>query len=474
MEEQDKWMKGLRSKLQNHSEPIPAGLWEQLEQELQVDTAGNSPKVIPMWRRWQAVAAVAAMFILSTTTLFFWEYTSEEALQQAHLTNEALLMNKFEEQNESNLMAVVEEVDDSVVSSTSPKLVNDVMVAASTHRVGLGATHTGGVTSRMAKGRNELASVDQDVLMLSAGVEPESDIYLEKNELTNSEDAIADENELNKMEQTKEVTTQQPASRKKDFFTTAVVQGRKKVEKKTMFALAMGNMPTSSSEAFGGYKRLQTDGLTGVAFNSPITDSGAGVLPNYKEGTKESALSAVVLDNIAKNEIYTDVKHHAPLTFGASVRFQLSKHWGVETGITYTLLESDLRGGSSDSYYEENQRLHYIGIPLRATRTIWSNRNFEVYASAGGAVEKSVSGRLKSAYTIDNREEVTHVESLNIKELQFSVAATVGAQYKVTQQMGFYLEPGMVYYFNDGSNVETIRKEHPYNFNLQLGFRVDF
>ena len=35
----------------------------------------------------------------------------------------------------------------------------------------------------------------------------------------------------------------------------------------------------------------------------------------------------------------------------------------------------------------------------------------------------------------------------------------------------FYAEPGVVYYFDDGSNVNTIRKEHPFNFNIQLGVR---
>ena len=46
--------KNFRTRMEGYSEPAPADLWEQLEKEL--DTV---PKVIPMWRRWQAAAAVA-------------------------------------------------------------------------------------------------------------------------------------------------------------------------------------------------------------------------------------------------------------------------------------------------------------------------------------------------------------------------------------------------------------------------------
>lgn len=52
--------------MEGYSEPAPADLWEQLEKEL--DTV---PKVIPMWRRWQAVAAVALLVVVSSLTVCF-------------------------------------------------------------------------------------------------------------------------------------------------------------------------------------------------------------------------------------------------------------------------------------------------------------------------------------------------------------------------------------------------------------------
>jgi hypothetical protein len=35
-----------------------------------------------------------------------------------------------------------------------------------------------------------------------------------------------------------------------------------------------------------------------------------------------------------------------------------------------------------------------------------------------------------------------------------------------------YVEPGVSHYFDDGSKVETIRKESALNFTLQAGVRL--
>ena len=77
MEEKDKWIKNLRHRMEDYSEPAPADLWEQLEKEL--DTV---PKVIPMWRRWQAVAAVALLVVVSSLTVWFWQSPSANYLEK--------------------------------------------------------------------------------------------------------------------------------------------------------------------------------------------------------------------------------------------------------------------------------------------------------------------------------------------------------------------------------------------------------
>ena len=43
-----------------------------------------------------------------------------------------------------------------------------------------------------------------------------------------------------------------------------------------------------------------------------------------------------------------------------------------------------------------------------------------------------------------------------------------------SRHVGFYIEPGMAYYFDDGSDIQTIRKEQPWLFALQAGFRLSY
>lgn len=58
----------------------------------------------------------------------------------------------------------------------------------------------------------------------------------------------------------------------------------------------------------------------------------------------------------------------------------------------YTYLYSDLYFGKGNNSVE--QKLHYLGIPLRVNWNFVDTRKFSVYLSAGGAIEKCVYGKL--------------------------------------------------------------------------------
>ena len=60
------------------------------------------------------------------------------------------------------------------------------------------------------------------------------------------------------------------------------------------------------------------------------------------------------------------------------------------------------------------------------------------------------------------------------KPWQFSLTAAVGAQYNIGRHVGVYVEPGVSYYFDDGSSLQTIRKDKPCLFSLQAGFRLSY
>lgn len=84
-----------------------------------------------------------------------------------------------------------------------------------------------------------------------------------------------------------------------------------------------------------------------------------------------------------------------------------------------------------------------------------------MYVSGGGAVEKCVYGKIGS-------------KSETVKPVQLSVMGAVGAQYNISNRVGLYVEPGVSYFFDDGSSVQTIRKENKTNFTLQAGIRLTY
>ena len=65
-------------------------------------------------------------------------------------------------------------------------------------------------------------------------------------------------------------------------------------------------------------------------------------------------------------------------------------------------------------------------------------------------------------------------EKETVKPLQFSVSGAVGAQLNATKQVGIYVEPGVAYFFDDGSDVQTIRKENLFQFHVQAGIRFTY
>ena len=155
----------------------------------------------------------------------------------------------------------------------------------------------------------------------------------------------------------------------------------------------------------------------------------------------------------------TRVNHKMPVTVGASVKWALDDKWAVETGLNYTLLSSELTTGEI-TYVKEEQKLHYIGIPLKFQRFLWENKLFVLYASVGGMIEKCISNTLESVSVDKDLHKHKERESAGEKPVQLSLGAAVGAQLNLGRYFGIYVE-------------ETIRKEHPLNFSLQLGVRVN-
>ena len=166
----------------------------------------------------------------------------------------------------------------------------------------------------------------------------------------------------------------------------------------------------------------------------------------------------------------TSIHHHQPLRFGLSLRYDIGRRWSVESGLSYSLHKSDITNQSGDNEMTTEQRLSYIGFPLNVSYRIWSSSRLSLYVSTGGMVEKMING---SRTTQDDRSGRSIRENVSIHPLQFSLNGMVGMEFRLDKSFSFYAEPGLSYYFDNGSHVPTIYQDEPLSPNLSIGLRFN-
>lgn len=433
-EMKDKWINDIRSRMDNYSEPLPVGLWEKIESEISTP----APKVIPMWRKWTSVAAAAALVLaISSVSVWYWSSDSELKEVNSALTDNNEIRQEYKSDNGIHEVQTVESSDKQLQAEAvnySPKTIVSLVSGDNTDSLNV---------ARIALSEN-IQTVDTE----------STDSELKK-EVDTEDEASIKGNRMKRMREDRE-TVRRNAS------YLAMSDSKRSKGSGVQLGVMTGNIPYSSSNSFSGMSRLAIPTKSVSQVNDVVVGEVSGATASY---------SQMLFNNMGR-QTYTDIKHHMPVTVGASVKWNLNEHWALESGLNYTYLYSELRSGAK-SYIEDKQKLHYVGIPLKVQRSVWSNSIFSFYASAGGMMEKCVSGSVETVCVDDNNRKSFGNEKLDVKPLQFSVLASVGLQANFNKLLSLYLEPGMIYYFDDNTDIITIRKDKPFNFNLQLGLRFN-
>lgn len=188
----------------------------------------------------------------------------------------------------------------------------------------------------------------------------------------------------------------------------------------------------------------------------------------------ESAAGVIVYN---QPEVTTEYSHKMPVKIGASIRYDFNRFLGIESGLTYSFLSSDLKTGEEGAvsgWSKGVQSMHYLGIPLNLSFNIFSSRYFNAYVTAGGLMEKCVRGSLKTDEYLDGKYHGSSSTALKQKGLQWSVNGAAGIQINILPQLGLYMEPGVSHHFSNNSKVRTIYSDKPTDFSLSFGLRYTF
>lgn len=427
MKQEDKWMKNFRERMKDYSEPLPDDLWQEIQQDLKAEEV----KVIPFWKRWQMAAAVALVLVVSSLSVWFWTSSPVNETREYVVETEQALEPYQEEEIVHPVEEIVKKQEPIVAETIIMRKANEIIVPLEVIE-------------------------DATEENLSETIEKEDSETIVK-------DSAQDSKEEVKGTKVKETPARQnhPTNSSQGL----MVKKGKKRDASWSVGLSAGNL-MASAKGEGSGRMLMGDALPGrpnyyLEFMDPIADE-------YASNSDEEVLPA------RSGELFrtktADYKHRAPVALGLSVRWALNDDWALESGLTYTRLVSDVNVG----YSKGEQKLHYVGVPLKVNRRLWSNQWLEVYGSAGGMLEKCISGSQKLAQKVSKDISIEEETDLKVHELQASLNAALGVQLKLNDRVGIYAEPSVVYYFEDGSEVETIRKERPLNLNIQVGLRFTF
>jgi hypothetical protein len=151
-------------------------------------------------------------------------------------------------------------------------------------------------------------------------------------------------------------------------------------------------------------------------------------------------------------------QHGLPLSAKFIVRKDIDSRWAIESGLSYTYLSTKYKWNKNTV----SQQLHYLGIPLNVVCYIVAKPSWNIYASAGGMIEKGVYSRI-------NRSD-NFAAKAKMNGLQWSVNGAAGITYKLHKSVGMFFEPQLGYFFDNG-HPESIRSEWPVSFSIGVGLR---
>lgn len=421
--DKDKWTEKLRHKLDSYEEPASESLWQSIERDVNANDIRRR-----MRRNVVRIASIAACFALITGSYVFLRHSNDNIATAPAMPQQPVA-------------AAIPSGNRQTTPETVAKQTEKTIAASSPQTAAYAYNSPGG---------NEPLP-EQSVATPSA--------------------------ESPKKETT--VQHSQDESKDKETGTPAYTGDRAYTHSYTSNKRNTGKRPERSR--FGVSVKVD-NGL--IAQNS----SSGGFMPMdrqehntfgplYSSSKGEEAFNSSYAEMVASNteqSTRTDLQYDIPITASAMFRYNISKRWSVDAGLSFTRTGASWRSGSESHYYRSKQKAYFVGIPASINFTIFDSRYFSFYALVGGSVEKCVAGNISTSLVggLENSNS-NKKEDLSEHPWQFSLSAGVGLQLNITEQYSLFAEPKAAYYFDTAKDI-LLRKDNTPQFNLSVGMRFNY
>ena len=188
--------------------------------------------------------------------------------------------------------------------------------------------------------------------------------------------------------------------------------------------------------------------------------------------TAENVAMMDIADN-NKGKIEEYEHHDKPITLGLAVNKNIGKHWSLETGLQYSYLKSYFTLGTGNYRVDKEQKLHYIGIPIKLSYQFMAYKRLSAYGSAGASIQIPLSGKTYADYVIGGKSGYT-TDWKTTPSIQWTVNTNIGIQYQFAPKLTLFVEPTLNWYIPNGSEVKNTWTERPFTLTVPFGIRLSW
>ena len=167
-------------------------------------------------------------------------------------------------------------------------------------------------------------------------------------------------------------------------------------------------------------------------------------MPDDGSSHSRSVIMNIALNNAGDaqgtgtDKIVRKSHHYMPVNFSLALKYRLNNRFALETGLSYSRLKSEFEMGSNGNTINEQQTIHYLGIPLKGTYNIYSRKVWSLYGSLGVTTEIPLYSPLNTNYYLHGMLEATDKSTIHAP-WQWSVGTGLGLQYNFTPNIGLFV-----------------------------------
>lgn len=407
---QEDWARQLEHRLADHQEAPSHDLWTDIEARMAEDS-GKAARLAPL-RRWSAVAA--AVLLAFGGAYLWWQQREPEAVADGRA------------QTVTAMAGAGEKTSDTPVAEPDERISGGpVAEAISQTAMPLAYNNEAGPHVKQAAQQRQTAYVEQEAIEEG----PMSALPAKEEPASPATDS-------------RQATTITAPSQHQEAYPSTIASAHHRSVALSLYA---------------------SNGLTSYNDRSPVMMSPL-MAARFDYGYQSSSSMVRARSTIYLADVEERQQHSQPVSFGLTASYPIGRRFSLSAGVAYTRLGSTFTSIVRGSEIERRQTLHYLGIPLTLRWDAWRYHGLKVYLAAGAQAD----------WNIKARSEIQGAALPMDKDgMQWSVGGSLGVQYDVLPWLGIYAEPGLRHYFDNGSPVRNYFKDHPTNFSLQIGLRLN-